>query len=166
MCFGNAFRFSCEIDQQYIKITKERCSLEPVGEFVSIDFANILKKELPTIADESFDLVTMNQGRIVIYSSFIFICFIYRNKGLHHLPPSMIGYFIDAVTRILRPGGIFIVREHDMGLFCTFVVVLCFRFLFLADENLRPYLDCAHMVERDIMFLVCYYIDMLWCLFD
>lgn len=51
------------------------------------------------------------------------------NQGLHHLRPEQLPRFLDAVTRVLRPGGLFIVREHDMS-----------------DERLRPMLDCAHMV--------------------
>lgn len=88
----------------------ERCSLTPVGTFERVDFLNIRKREFPGLKDESFDLVTMNQG-------------------LHHLVPAQIGNFLENVYRILRPGGLFIVREHDME-----------------DIALRPILDCAHMV--------------------
>jgi hypothetical protein len=51
------------------------------------------------------------------------------NQGLHHLRPEQLPLFLHAVSRVLRPGGLFIVREHDM-----------------ADAALRPVLDCAHMV--------------------
>lgn len=88
----------------------ERCSVDPVGQFVRVDFSNLLPREFPSLDADSFDLVTMNQG-------------------LHHLKPQQIPYFLDGVARILRAGGLFIVREHDM-----------------ADESLRPVLDCAHSV--------------------
>lgn len=63
------------------------------------------------IADQSCDLVTMNQG-------------------LHHLPQDKIMDFLAAVHRVLRPGGLFIVREHDLD----------------EQSSLLPMLDCAHMV--------------------
>lgn len=82
-----------------------------VGQYVSIDYENLRwdGKDMSEIPECSVDLVTMNQG-------------------LHHLPPSKIMYFLMAVYRILRPGGLFITREHD------------------ATPELMPMLDCAHMV--------------------
>jgi len=35
------------------------------------------------------------------------------NQGLHHLPQSQILPFLAQVRRILRPGGLLIVREHN-----------------------------------------------------
>lgn len=64
----------------------ERGSLNPVGEFVLIDFENIRTNELASLKDESFDLVSMMQG-------------------LHHLKPEDITPFLNAVRRILRPGS-------------------------------------------------------------
>lgn len=46
------------------------------------------------ILDESVDMVT---------------CFI----GLHHIPIDKIDNFIESIKRILRPGGIFLLRDHD-----------------------------------------------------
>jgi SAM-dependent methyltransferase len=88
----------------------ERCSLDRVGDLADIDFSNLLRHEMASLHDASFDFVTMNQG-------------------LHHLRPEQVPFFLEAVARILRPGGLFIVREHDMS-----------------DIALRPVLDCAHMV--------------------
>lgn len=84
-----------------------------VGEFVHIDYANIRGegRDLRGVPDGACDLVTMNQG-------------------LHHLPPDRIMSFLAAVRRVLRPGGLFIVREHDLD----------------AEGKLTPMLDCAHMV--------------------
>jgi len=48
----------------------------------------------PKISDNSIDLV---------------ICTI----GLHHVPPEKLRDFIASIYRILKPGGIFILREHD-----------------------------------------------------
>jgi len=87
----------------------ERGSLDPVGDFVKIDYSNIREKEFPTVESETLDLVTMNQG-------------------LHHLPLEGILPFLKGVFRILRPGGFFIVREHD------------------ASKELLSTLDCAHMI--------------------
>ena len=84
-----------------------------IGEFVSIDYEHIRKdgREFAKIPDGVVDLVTMNQG-------------------LHHLPPDQIHDFLIAVRRILRPGGLFITREHDLD----------------EKKELMPMLDCAHMV--------------------
>jgi FAD/FMN-containing dehydrogenase/SAM-dependent methyltransferase len=85
-----------------------------VGEFVPIDFSDVSRPPgaLAGIPDASVDLVTMNQG-------------------LHHLVPSQVPAFLAAVRRVLRPGGVFILREHDLD------SPAC---------ALLPMLDCAHMV--------------------
>jgi SAM-dependent methyltransferase len=97
-----------DIDQESMDIPHvlERGSVEPVGRFARIDFGNPVRFDLPT---DCANLVTMNQG-------------------LHHLPPSKLPAFLAEVRRVLRPGGIFIVREHD------------------CSEHLRPLLDLAHSV--------------------
>jgi len=93
----------------------ERGSQDPglIGEFVPINYEHIRKdgREFAAIPDGVVDLVTMNQG-------------------LHHLEPTQVKDFLVSVHRILRPGGIFITREHDL------------------DDNreLMPMLDCAHMI--------------------
>lgn len=33
--------------------------------------------------------------------------------GLHHCPPSKLNAFISSIKRVLRPGGIFLLREHN-----------------------------------------------------
>lgn len=74
-------------------VVLERGSVEPLGKFVPIDYSNVAvpKWDIP---NESADLVTMNQG-------------------LHHLSYEEIPKFLSEVRRILRPGGLFIMREHD-----------------------------------------------------
>jgi FAD/FMN-containing dehydrogenase/SAM-dependent methyltransferase len=93
----------------------ERGSQTPgvIGEFVPINYDHIKKdgREFAAIPDGVVDLVTMNQG-------------------LHHLPPAQVKDFLTSVHRILRPGGIFITREHDLD----------------EKKELMPMLDCAHMV--------------------
>ena len=70
----------------------ERGSVAPVGQFVSIDYT--LVEPLTDIPDNAADLVTMNQG-------------------LHHLPQDRLLPFLREAYRMLRPNGLFIVREHD-----------------------------------------------------
>ena len=67
-----------------------------------------------SIDDSSADLITVNQG-------------------LHHFPQCEVIPFLGEVYRILRPGGLLIVREHD------------------ASEQLIPLLDLAHSVFNAIV---------------
>jgi SAM-dependent methyltransferase len=73
-------------------------SFNPIKNFTAYDsfialnnYEPILKKDIP---DNSVDLV---------------ICFI----GLHHIPLEKINTFIASIRRILRPGGVFLLRDHD-----------------------------------------------------
>ena len=84
----------------------ERESEEEVGEFVFIDYKNPTRLDIP---DNAADLVTLNQG-------------------LHHFPQQSLIPFLQEVYRVLRPGGLFIVREHD------------------ASDELIPVLDLAHSI--------------------
>jgi len=84
----------------------ERGSELEVGEFVAIDYKNPVSLGIPT---NSVDLVTLNQG-------------------LHHFPQEAIIPFLQEVKRVLRVGGLFMVREHD------------------AVPDLIPVLDLAHSV--------------------
>lgn len=93
-----------------INAVLERASLERVGQFVMIDMDNIRNKELEVLEDDSMDLVSLMQG-------------------LHHLKPDSISPLLKSIFRVLRPGAVFLVREHDMD-----------------DVSLRPILDCAHSV--------------------
>ena len=64
----------------------------PYDTFISLaDYEAISTKD---IADESVDMV---------------VCFI----GLHHIPENKLKAFIVSINRILRPGGMFLLRDHD-----------------------------------------------------
>lgn len=64
----------------------------PYDKFIAIkDYAPISAQDIP---DHSVDLVTM------------FI-------GLHHIPQDKLRPFLASINRMLRPGGSFIIREHD-----------------------------------------------------
>ena len=69
----------------------ERGTEQQVGEFVFIDYKDPTRIDIPS---ESADLITLNQG-------------------LHHQPQDKIMGLLSEIYRILRPGGLFIVREHD-----------------------------------------------------
>jgi SAM-dependent methyltransferase len=95
---------------RYIKALQKRCSLsgETIVAPYSSGIVNIIEREkivsgyrtIPldysplAISEESLDLVS---------------CFI----GLHHIPHEKLDPFLDSVVRVLRPGGLFIVRDHD-----------------------------------------------------
>jgi len=71
----------------------ERGQLFRLGTFINIqDYAPISEE---TIASSSLDLIT---------------CYI----GLHHCPDEKLGSFIKSLHRVLRPGGMFIIRDHDV----------------------------------------------------
>lgn len=72
-------------------------SLNPLKKFKGYDEFIALNDYAPVstkIPDHSIDLV---------------ICTI----GLHHAPVEKLDAFIDSIRRVLRPGGIFILREHN-----------------------------------------------------
>jgi SAM-dependent methyltransferase len=70
----------------------ERAQLRKIGTFLPLTYDPI---PAVAIGNESIDLVT---------------CHI----GLHHCPVEQLGGFIKSIHRILRPGGMFIMRDHDV----------------------------------------------------
>ncbi len=70
----------------------ERGRLHRLGEFVDIGDHDPLPASL---ADAGFDLVS---------------CYV----GLHHCAPERILAFVQSIARVLRPGGLFILRDHDV----------------------------------------------------
>jgi len=85
----------------------ERGRLRRIGKFVDIGDHEPLPA---TLADASFDLVT---------------CYV----GLHHCAPDRIEAFVQSIARVLRPGGLFILRDHDVR-----------------DERMRALVALAHTV--------------------
>ena len=79
--------------------------------FVRLDYNSLGEGSLAGIASGTIDLVTLNQG-------------------LHHMVPAQVPGFLAAIARVLAPGGVFLLREHDLD----------------AGGALLPMLDCAHMV--------------------
>jgi SAM-dependent methyltransferase len=82
----------------------ERGQLRPLGTFFPLDYQPV---DSHGVARESVDLVT---------------CYI----GLHHAPKDRLDEFVRSIHRILRPGGLFIIRDHDAGTeemktFCSLV---------------------------------------------
>ena len=94
-----------KVDNGYVQVM-ERASEKEVGQFVPIDYENPCFLLLPS---ETADLVTLN-------------------IGMHHFPQNCIIPFLKEVNRVLRPGGLFMVREHD------------------ANPELIPVLDLAHSI--------------------
>lgn len=89
----------------------ERGSLGSVGRFVPIDYDNVAELPIPS---NSVDLVTLSMG-------------------LHHFHQDQLSTVLAIIRRVLRPGGIFIVREHD------------------ARPDLLPICDLAHSVFNAVM---------------
>jgi SAM-dependent methyltransferase len=70
----------------------ERGQIKKLGHYIPLTYHPISETE---IANESIDLVT---------------CHI----GLHHCPHELLEGFIKSINRILRKGGLFILRDHDV----------------------------------------------------
>ena len=70
----------------------ERGRISKIGQFIPLTYNAISPVK---IADESLDVVT---------------CYI----GLHHCPLELLEDFIQSIHRVLRKGGLFIMREHDV----------------------------------------------------
>lgn len=82
----------------------ERGQIRKLGTFIPLDYSPIKATDIP---DASLDLVT---------------CHI----GLHHCPHHLLEGYMRSVNRILRKGGLFIIRDHDvktpeMGTFVSLV---------------------------------------------
>lgn len=72
----------------------ERGGIRQVGTFISLDnYRPIDEAQVPT---ESLDLVS---------------CYI----GLHHCEPDRLDAYIASIHRVLRKGGVFVLRDHDAG---------------------------------------------------
>jgi len=71
----------------------ERGQLGKLGNFVDINGYNPISSL--TIPDASLDVVT---------------CYI----GLHHCPVAKLDGFVESIYRILRPGGSFVIRDHNV----------------------------------------------------
>lgn len=70
----------------------ERGQIFKIGTFLPLDYQPISQNQ---IATESIDIIT---------------CHI----GLHHCPLELLDGYIKSMHRILRPGGLFIMRDHDV----------------------------------------------------
>jgi hypothetical protein len=70
----------------------ERGGLGKLGAYVALDHYAPLARSIP---DASVDLMT---------------CYI----GLHHIEPERLQPFLRSLARVLKPGGLFIVRDHDV----------------------------------------------------
>jgi len=83
----------------------ERGRLRKLGKFIAnTDYAPILPLQ---VADASVEVAT---------------CYI----GLHHAAPNRLGAFVTSIARCLKPGGLFILRDHAVpdGAMDTFVALV------------------------------------------
>lgn len=80
----------------------ERGQLGKLGTFVGINGYNPISSSV--IPDASLDVVTCN-------------------IGLHHSPVAKLDGFVKSINRILRPGGSFVIRDHNVKIpeMATFV---------------------------------------------
>jgi SAM-dependent methyltransferase len=90
----------------------ERGGLAKIGRFVPLDYGP-LPADIPAA---SMDLVT---------------CYI----GLHHCPLDKLDAFVRSIVRVLRPGGTFILRDHDVTTQEMFTFVSLVHTVFNAGVN-------------------------------
>lgn len=86
----------------------ERGGLRQVGRFFALDDYAPIPESI--VADQSLDLVT---------------CYI----GLHHCPREKLDDYVASIHRALRPGGHFVLRDHDAG-----------------DDEMRNFASLVHTV--------------------
>jgi SAM-dependent methyltransferase len=97
----------------------ERGRLDPVGVYVPFDYMEGLAqptvREVCAAAEQETDKSAWLAGvrRMIPDNSADLVTI---NQGLHHIPPARLLPFLREVLRILRPGGVFIFREHDVNL--------------------------------------------------
>lgn len=90
---GNIFLVNDVAPQDSVADFVERGQLRQIGKFIPMDnYAPLRENE---VATESIDLVT---------------CHI----GLHHCPPKLLPDYLQSIHRVLRKGGLFIMRDHDV----------------------------------------------------
>jgi len=112
-------------DEVSIPCILERGSMHPVGQQIQYDYlCDNAAAKLVGIPDGSVDLVTINQG-------------------LHHFPSTKLFGFLKEVHRMIREGGIFILREHDLQEEVTATNIRLKRDLSKAPVEI---LDLAHSV--------------------
>jgi SAM-dependent methyltransferase len=90
---GNVFLTNDIVTDYSIADIMERGQIRKIGNFFSLN--NYQPINPNQIADESIDLIT---------------CHI----GLHHCPLELLDDYIKSLHRILRKGGMFIMRDHDV----------------------------------------------------
>jgi SAM-dependent methyltransferase len=72
----------------------EREGLRPAGSWLPLNGYEALP---PTVLpDSSVDFVS---------------CYV----GLHHMTPQTLELFVQSIARVLRPGGLFVLRDHDVA---------------------------------------------------
>ncbi len=86
----------------------ERGQLTKLGTYIPLH--NYIEIKPSDVKDASLDLVT---------------CYI----GLHHIPRERFDNFVHSIYRVLKPGGIFIVRDHDV-----------------TNEDMRTFVSLVHTV--------------------
>jgi SAM-dependent methyltransferase len=58
------------------------------------------------LADYAPLSTTIPKGKIDLITNYI---------GLHHAPRARLDAFVDSIRAALRPGGVFVLRDHDVG---------------------------------------------------
>lgn len=94
-------------NQSFIQDSVERGSIFQRGKFININYNDVTADFLKDVKDQSMELITLY-------------------IGLHHFTPQNLDRFLKEVRRVLKPNGVFILRDHN------------------ATEDIKPLLVFAH----------------------
>jgi len=114
----------------------DRGGLRPLGQYLPLaDYAPL---QASVLGEASVDLVS---------------CYV----GLHHIAPDRLRPFMESIARVLRPGGIFVLRDHDVKTAEMFRFVSLIHTVFNAGtgarweqnrDELRHFVSIDQWVER------------------
>lgn len=101
----SALRKSVHVEGRIYLVAEEVPSHSPVD---MVERGRVAKLGVHLPLD---DYAPIDEGIVASGSLDVVTCFI----GLHHSPREKLDAFVRSIARVLRPGGVFILRDHDAG---------------------------------------------------
>jgi ubiquinone/menaquinone biosynthesis C-methylase UbiE len=89
---GNVYLTNDIAPNNFVADIFERGRIKKIGQFFNLTYQPVSETQIPS---ESIDLISCN-------------------IGLHHCPLELLDGYINSIKRVLRKGGLFIMRDHDV----------------------------------------------------